>query len=115
MLFYDWMLALTAPGAAEKSNAAALFRSRPLAFLADISMSLYLVHMPCMFIISAIFTKKPLPMPWFGIFLALPMSIIFGWLLTLFVERPLQRAIRQDKGQGMYKAGDGMVINASGN
>lgn len=103
ILFYDWMLALTAPDAAGRSVAAMVFRSRPFAFLADISMSVYLIHMPVISVISFIFGSGPSSMPWWGTFVALPVTLLLGWALTRLVEQPLKGAIRGDK--TAYKGG----------
>jgi len=102
ILFYDWVLSLTESDAKSKSVVARILATPPFAFLADISMTVYLIHFVVVILVS--YTANDgayLGMPWWGICVAFPVSILLGWSMTRFVEKPLQRCIRGDGGQGI--------------
>jgi peptidoglycan/LPS O-acetylase OafA/YrhL len=102
ILFYDWILSLTDNDAKINSVVARVFSMPPFAFLADISMSLYLIHFFVVILVSYSANDGAyLGMPWWGICVAFPVSILLGWSMTRFVEKPLQRAVRGDAGKGV--------------
>jgi peptidoglycan/LPS O-acetylase OafA/YrhL len=88
-LFPLVLRALCAPGQ-QKTVAAKFLRSRPLQFLGNISMSLYMVHYPVQMWFSwSLGYERALEqpsLPGWGILASLSTSLVLGWFLARYVE-----------------------------
>ena len=107
MLFFDLVVATAYPsGESEASppptRAHALLASRPLRWLARISLGMYVVHHELLFILTlAVYGPHPAPaqpahlrlMPRWGSGAALLMTVLLGWLVTESFERPLGKIL----------------------
>lgn len=109
ILYYDWIIAMTKhnrnyPG--DYSITERIFRSSPLQFLGKTSMSFYMSHMMVLryfqiFLMLSIndrqlyhlHDKHEILIPWWGIFIVLPLAILIGWFMTEFFEKPMQGII----------------------
>lgn len=115
VLFFDWIVVLTRNGRAnennEKMNIIEKFlRSKIMLFMGRISLSFYACHLlVCQYIgmltyfirnghVSQergnVFGNDMAIPPW-AICIVLPCSIMAGWLVTIFFERPVQKWLLQ--------------------
>lgn len=85
----------------EKSLFSRFFRTQPMQFLGRISMALYLVHEPLIFWINFVYfgmSEEKLTlrmMPNWGVFVHVPISLIAGTVLTLFVGEPARKKLKE--------------------
>ena len=88
---------------AGKSLTCRFFKTRAMQFLGRISMSLYLIHEPLIYWIKLIVHgpakwidgKNPgLTMPIWAIPIHVLISLVFGTLLTIFLEEPARKFLK---------------------
>ena len=99
MTFFDWIIALCN----ETSVTRAFFSSTVMRWLGDISMSFYMIHLGVWVIAGQIcngkipfdtyFTFGVVKTPAWLIPVCLSISILSGWLMTRFFEKPAQRMV----------------------
>lgn len=106
MLFYDLILALAYPAKLEKPPTwlHRLLSTLPFRWFANISLAVYVVHLLLIQYIVLVFYPRLEElelqrddslsrMPAVGIAATLPLSILVGWLLTTFYEKPMSALI----------------------
>jgi len=89
-----------------RSKTARVFNSRPLQWLGEVSLELYLCHVTVLQMVTAAYkglekewsiTKRPWhekTLPFSVIFLAVAISLVFSWALHRFLAVPARRFIR---------------------
>ena len=86
-----------------KSLTCRFFKTRAMQFLGRISMSLYLIHEPLIYWIKLIVHgpaewidgKNPgLTMPIWAVPIHVLISLVFGTLLTIFLEEPARKFLK---------------------
>lgn len=118
ILLFDLIVSLgVEPNLGMKGVAFRILSSRPATFLGEISMSFYMVHAIVAKMFALAYNPKPevdywdleirtdeiqeaykdmfLKMPPWGMAVVLPISLLLGWILTVFVERPCARLLLQ--------------------
>lgn len=94
ILFYDWILSATDPEQ-QDSCVATCFSSRPMVFLGDISMCVYMLHMLISQAFNMAIGRRQLPL--WGIPICLVLAIGLGWIFTQFFEKPVANLLRPRK------------------
>ncbi|CAE7230271.1 unnamed protein product [Symbiodinium natans] len=69
----------------------------PMRFLGDISMCAYMIHLLLAEALGYAVGRELGSMPWWTLLAVLPVTILLGWLLTEFFEKPIERCCRPDK------------------
>lgn len=112
-LFFDWILTLTAPrrclssGALPAESMVEIFlKSRFMLFMGRISLSFYACHLLIsgyvgmiiyysrhgkLFMSQGDTYMQPVIIPSWAIMIVFPLSIFAGWLMTIYIEAPMQK------------------------
>ena len=87
-----------------KSFTSKFFKTKIMHFLGRISMALYLIHEPLIYYIRVCFhgiwnwaeheNKGPDPSPNWTIIIHIIISLIFGTLLTIYLEEPARKILK---------------------
>ena len=96
ILFYEFLLAVTNP-AYQFACITSFFRCTPMRFLGDISMSTYMIHI-LLAATFGLFVQDRIwgDLAWWTVLAVVPASILLGWLMTEFFEKPIARRLRPD-------------------
>jgi len=93
ILFFHWVLSLTSP-VNQKSYVVRFFKSKVMRFLGDISMCSYMIHMLLAEAVGYSIDRTAGDYPWWMVLAIVPSTIVLGWCLTNFYEKPIARCLR---------------------
>jgi len=106
ILFYDWIYAATDPEQ-QTSLIARFFASKPMVFLGDNSMCIYMIHLTLAMYIAPLLGSSVGSLPLWSILILVPATVLLGWLLTRFFEKPMARLLRPKEKKGKDKTTEG--------
>jgi len=94
ILFYDLLYAITDPEQ-QSGRIASFLSSRPMVFVGEISMCVYMIHLFVAAVLGiAVGKPNVFEWPWWSVLVVIPVSLLLGALLTHFFEKPCGRLLQ---------------------